>query len=191
MNKTYNATSFIELHQRNQSKMNHRWKYSNLQYYTDPTIAQDRYLISSIQKKVKTRNYTCDESNAIQVTNCLDEYYMKQLNCSFPWLQTEFHDLKKCWSNHYIDDLKKLVTNVSKINIKHLEEVEHCLVPNCVTTKWKTLKKEKMESEESVANFIIDSTMVNYNFFQKSLSICHKIYHSRLKQWKKGWHTHF
>ena len=112
MNKTYNATSFIELHQRNQSKMNHRWKYSNLQYYTDPTIAQDRYLISSIQKKVKTRNYICDESNAIQVTNCLDEYYMKQLNCSFPWLQMEFHDLKKCWSNHYIDDLKKLVTNL-------------------------------------------------------------------------------
>ena len=57
MNKTYNATSFIELHQRNQSKMNHKWKYSNLQYYTDPTIAQDRYLISSIQKKVKTFMY--------------------------------------------------------------------------------------------------------------------------------------
>ena len=167
LNKTNNANSFFEVHQRNQSKMNQKWKYSNLQYYLDPTVAQDTYLTSSIQKKVKTRNYTCDESNTIQVTNCLDEYYMKQLNCSFPWIKTEFQDLKMCWSKHYIDDLKELVKNVSKIHVKHSEEVEHCLVPNCVTTKWKTLKKEKMESEECMANFIIDSTMVNYDFFSK------------------------
>ena len=167
LNKTYNAKCFFELHQINQSKMNQKWKYSNLQYYLDPTIAQDTYLTSSIQKKVKTRNYTCDESNTIRVTNCLDKYYMKQLNCSFPWQQTEFQDLKMCWSKHYIDDLKELVKNVSKINVKHSEEVEQCLVPNCVTTKWKTLKKEKMESEESMANFIIDSTMVNNIFFSK------------------------
>ena len=88
LNKTF-ATSFIELHQKNQSKMNHKWKYSNLQYYIDPTLMEDTYLISSIQKKVKTRNYTCDESNTIEVTNCLDEFYMKQLKCSFPWLETE------------------------------------------------------------------------------------------------------
>ena len=159
LNKTF-ATSFIELHQKKQSKMNHKWKYSNLQYYIDPTLMEDTYLLSAIQKKVKTRNYTCDESNTIEVTNCLDEFYMKQLKCSFPWLQTEFQDLKKCWNKHYIDDLKELVKNVSKINSKHSKEVEQCLVPNCVTTNWKTLKTAKMEYEESVVNFIIDSSTV-------------------------------
>ena len=152
--------NMIELHQRNQSKMNHKWKYSNLQY-AKPNVWQDSFLVSSTHKTIKTRKYNCNELNTVQVTKCLDEFYMKELNCSFPWLQTEFMNLPKCWSKHYIDDLKTLIKNVSKVHGKHSEKVENCLIPNCLTTNWKTSKHFNIDSKDkSWFTLIIDSSMV-------------------------------
>ena len=161
MNQTF-PSNFDELHQKGQSKLNYKLKYSNTQWLNPPNVLHERYLASLMQIKIKRRNYNCDESNSVQLTKCLDEFYMKKLNCSFPWLQTEFLNLQKCWKNHYIDDLKKLLKNVSKIYGKHSEEVEQCLTPNCVTTKWKTVKHEKFTGygEEFMVNLIIDSSLV-------------------------------
>ena len=72
----------------------------------------------------------------------------------------------KHWNDDNNKTLLSLYLLVSKINSKHSEEVEQCLVPKCVTKKWKTLKTAKMKYEESVVNFIIDSSTVI--FFQIS-----------------------
>ena len=62
----------------NQSKMNHKWKYSNLQY-AKPNVWQDSFLVSSTHKTIKTRKYNCNELNTVQVTKCLDDK-LKKLN---------------------------------------------------------------------------------------------------------------
>ena len=151
---------FYELHQKSNSKMNNKWKYFDVQYINELNITHETYLVSSIQKKIKSRNYNCDESNTVQITKCMDEFYMKEMNCSFPWLHAEYLNLQKCWKNHNIDDLKNLVKKVSKIHENHSEEVEKCLTPNCIMTKWKTKKYVKFKYVEDSVNFIIDSSMV-------------------------------
>ena len=173
LNKTF-ENNFVEIHQKDQSKMNNQWKYREVEYVSPPGLFHERYLTSLILKKIKRRNYHCDESNSVQVTKCLDDFYMRKLNCSFPWLQMTQHlNLQKCWNNHYIEDLKKLMRNVSKIREKHSEEVQQCLSPNCVRTKWKTLKYEKFNySDPGMVNFVIDSSLVNYFQFKKQTNIC-------------------
>ena len=163
LNKTFD-NNFVEIHQKDQSKLKYKLKYSDQQYLNPQDMYHEKYLASLREIKLKRRNYNCDESNSVQLAKCLDEFYMKKLNCSFPWLQTEQLNLQKCWNNHYIDDLKKLMKNVSKIHEERSEEVEQCLTPNCVMTKWKTLKYEKFQmksyDESGMVDFIIDSSQV-------------------------------
>ena len=124
----------IEIHSRGQSFMNQKWKWHFIEF-AKPKTWIDYYLEESVMKKIKTKHYNCNESNNIQMTNCLNEFYMSKLNCSFPWLKYPYGILEKCGNKHYIDDLKDLIDHVvNRDGI--LADAEKCIIPNCVTTKW-------------------------------------------------------
>ena len=111
--------------------MNQKWKWHYIEF-AKPKTWIDYYLEESVMKKIKTKHYNCNESNNIQMTNCLNEFYMSKLNCSFPWLKYRFKNLEKCGNKHYISDLKDLIDGVVNGD-GNQTDTEKCLVPNCIT----------------------------------------------------------
>ena len=76
-------------------------------YYAEP----------SLRRKIKTKNFECYESNDMQQTKCLDQYYMSQMNCTFPWSNSHYSSgkkMEKCWDQHYIQDFINLIDGVAK-----------------------------------------------------------------------------
>ena len=85
-------TIFLEVHTKNQSKMNYRWSSHDLLHFKDNKW-DDYYLETTIKRKIKTKNYECYESNDMEQTKCLDDFYMSKLNCSFPWIESTMSGL--------------------------------------------------------------------------------------------------
>ena len=148
----------VERHSRNQSYMNQRWTWHSVDYIK-PEKWIEHYLEATITKKINTKHYECNESNDIQMTSCLDEFYMSKMNCSFPWLKSYFGSLEKCANKHYIGDLKALIDFVVAKGEFHRDS-KKCLVPNCVATKWKSERQTFIDNKAWYMNLIDSNTKV-------------------------------
>ena len=105
---------FVELHSKDQSRMNEGYPFNDLYLVTKDT-AEEYYLEPTIKRKIQTRNYNCyDEERYMEQTKCLNHYYMSKLNCTFPWLESIKKSQEKCGQKHFIKDLIDLIENVSK-----------------------------------------------------------------------------
>ena len=107
------GTIVLELHVDGQSKMNQRFSYHDFYRFKDSTLKQ-YFIEPSIKKKIKTKNYNCYETNFMQQTKCLDEFYMSQMNCTFPWLKSMMKNREICSSKHYIPDFIDLIDFITK-----------------------------------------------------------------------------
>ena len=105
---------FVELHSKDQSRMNEGYPFNDLYLVTEDT-AEEYYMEPTIKRKIQTRNYNCyDEERYMEQTKCLNHYYMSKLNCTFPWLESIKEAQEKCGPKHFIKDLIELIENVSK-----------------------------------------------------------------------------
>ena len=104
---------FVELHAKDQSKMNQGWSYHDF-YRIKVRKWELYYLEPTIKRNIKTRNYDCYENNDMEQTNCLNNYYMSKMNCTFPWLKTTIESKEKCGANNFIKDLVHLIDDVAK-----------------------------------------------------------------------------
>ena len=90
-------------------------------------------------KKINTRKFPCDETNSMKTTECYNDFYMKKLNCSFPWMKDENKSYEKCGSNHKIKNLVELANKANIQDSKLMEELEQfgCTIPNCQEVTWR------------------------------------------------------
>ena len=114
-------TLYVELHATEQSKMNQGWSYHDV-YKFRKNIFQTYYVVPSPNTKIKTKKYNCYENNDMDQKQCLDDLYMNQLNCTFPWIDSKEESLQQCGSQHYIQDLIDLIANVAKGEILYFLE---------------------------------------------------------------------
>ena len=103
----------VELHAKDQSKMNQGWSYHDL-YLLKIRKQEWYYLEPTIKRNIKTRNYNCYENNDMEQTNCLNNYYMSKMNCTLPWLVPTLESKEKCGANNFIKDLVHLIDDVAK-----------------------------------------------------------------------------
>ena len=114
-------TVHAELHTKDQSKMNQVWSLHDL-YWFKEGLAVD-YFVKHFQiTKIKTKKYNCYENNDMDQKQCLDDLYMNQLNCTFPWIDSKEESLQQCGSQHYIQDFIDLIANVAKGKILYFLE---------------------------------------------------------------------
>ena len=152
------ATILLELHAEGESKMNQRYSFHDFYRFKDSRLKQ--YFVEPfLKKKIKTKNYHCYETNFMQPTNCLDDFYMSQMNCTFPWSKTIVSNREICGSKHYVHDFIDLIDIITKgTNIP--KEVHKCLIPNCSTMTWNMLRTEtllKYGNGKSVLSIAFDS----------------------------------
>ena len=50
----------------------------------------------------------------MEQTNCLNNFYMSKMNCSFPWLVPTIESKEKCGAANFIKDLVDLIDDVAK-----------------------------------------------------------------------------
>ena len=55
---------------------------------------------------VKRSKYDCYEDNSMYLTNCINEFYAKQLKCNLPWATNMDPDLNHCESEDELTSLK-------------------------------------------------------------------------------------
>ena len=104
---------FVELHAKDQSKMNQGWSYHDF-YRLKIRKYENYYLEPTIKRNIKTRHYNCYENNDMEQTNCLNNYYMSKMNCTFPWLVPTLESKEKCGAKNFIKDLEYLIDDVAK-----------------------------------------------------------------------------
>ena len=150
--------------------MNQGWSWHYVEYIKQD-IWMDYYWEATITKKINTKKRRCYDSNHMQMTNCLNEFYMTKMNCTFPWLKTNFGSLEKCGNKHYIDDFKSLIDNVV-MNGKIDPDSKKCLIPNCAAIKWKSKKHtfNHPDKETLYMSFIDSNLKVNVDIF--SINYC-------------------
>lgn len=104
---------YVELHSKDQSKMNQGWSYHDF-YRLKSRKMEKYYLEPSIKRNIKTKNYNCYEKSDMEQTNCLNNFYMSKMNCSFPWLVQTNESKEKCGAKNFIKDLVYLIDDIAK-----------------------------------------------------------------------------
>ena len=89
--------------------------YSLHDLYSIKNSTMEEYFMEpTLQTKMKTKNYNCNEEEKyVEPTDCLNNFYMSKLNCTFPWLESTIQIQEKCGSKHFIRDLINLIDDVS------------------------------------------------------------------------------
>ena len=116
-----------------------------------------KFFKPKLTKSVNVKSRECRTENDLKMTYCYDNYYMKKLNCSFPWLKNYEGPLEKCGAFHKTDDLVELIENVTDpqndMFAKELAE-EGCSVPNCENLNWIEVKSDTVStSNKTYTNF--------------------------------------
>ena len=108
------STLFVELHSKDHSKMNQRWSYHDL-FRSKENKWEIYYVEPFLKTKIKTKHYNCYVESNMGQSQCLDDFYMSKLNCTFPWLkEASKAPNEKCGSKHYIKNLVNLIEGVVK-----------------------------------------------------------------------------
>ena len=85
---------------------------------TEDAQEKIRDIAMSTSRKLfeKLRNMADEEEKYVEPTDCLNNFYMSKLNCTFPWLESTIQVQEKCGSKHFIKDLIDLIDDVSTGN---------------------------------------------------------------------------
>lgn len=132
-----NTPVMVEQHEPDQSSYHYRFDWLEGMESKEKKYGYQEYFISTVTTSLKKQGYECDEKNQMKKTECIDEFLTKQLNCSLPWMK-KVNSLN-CTGNLTI--LRELYYdlrhNQSNISPQVMEDLRKCLIPNCITTKWR------------------------------------------------------
>ena len=79
--------------------------------------------------------------------DCINELYMKMMNCSFPWIEN--HSLPKCESKQDLATLIYLITSGNETVASEYKKME-CSVHNCIWKRWKAFNSKKSDEKFAI-----------------------------------------
>ena len=84
----------VQVHPKDQSFMNLALLWKNTGYI-EPGIQSSKYYHGIVKKRLNTKKYSCT-NHYVKHYQCVDNFLMKQMNCSFPWIKSYKGNLPKC-----------------------------------------------------------------------------------------------
>ena len=144
----------FEIQEKGQSLMNSMRRFENVRYIDNGTNFVYAGVKLEMVKKLSTHNHKCNEDRNAKLHQCAEKYYMKKMNCSFPWVLNS--SLPVCKS---IDDVKKLHGHQTKMitqsaeSWKELKSMD-CWLPNCVQNYWNFFAMKNIVFDEEPKNEI-------------------------------------
>ena len=101
----------IQVHPKDQSLMNLALLWENTGYL-EPGIQSSKYYHGIVNKRLNTKKYSC-VNHYVKHYQCVDNFLMKQMNCSFPWIKSYNGSLPNCWANRKVFELVNLMRNLT------------------------------------------------------------------------------
>ena len=144
----------MQIHPKDQSRMNLAllWKQTSR---IDPGMFSDQYYEATNYKNINTKNHLCTMDD-LKHSKCVEEFYMSQLGCSLPWLESYSGSLEKCWDKHKVFDLVNLISNVTEISTGFYEKMKTFgCIEKCWTTSW-------IETKSTSGSYIGDAGNANF-----------------------------
>ena len=99
-----------------------------------PQGGKFEYLLETQIVSVKRSKYDCYEDNSMYFTDCIDEFYAQQLNCSLPWTST--YGISKCESAMELKKFRDISDSITSQTMIEQIKAKGCLKPNCKKTTW-------------------------------------------------------
>ena len=109
---------------------------------------------------VKRSKYDCYEDNSMYITDCINEFYAKQLKCNLPWATKMDPDLKQCESKDELEQFRKLSVDITFSNNTEKIKEMGCFKLNCLQTTWtKNSNEEKYAMKNATSLRVIMTAM--------------------------------
>ena len=128
----------VQIHAKDQSFMNLALLWENTGYI-EPGIQSSKYYHGIVKKRLNTKKYSCAK-DYVKHYQCVDNFFMKQMNCSFPWIKSYKGSLPKCWANKKVFELINLIRTITNFKELYQEMLEYGCEMNCETTSWTETK---------------------------------------------------
>ena len=93
---------FFIKHEKLQLPNNYALDFNNVELLANEA-GYVQYLQETQTTLVKRSKYDCYEDNSMYITDCINEFYAKQLKCNLPWATKMDPDLKQCESKDALE----------------------------------------------------------------------------------------
>ena len=128
---------YLEKHALGQSFHNFGFKWGNMLDLVYMEKGYTQVLVTVETTKLNLRSYDCDEDNAINITDCINDFINEELKCQLPWLkETSSIDLELCTGSEKLKEYRKIYTHLTSTSTIERIRKKGCLRPNCKTKSW-------------------------------------------------------
>ena len=110
---------------------------------------------------VKRSKYDCYEDDSMYITDCINEFYAKQLKCNLPWATKMDPDLKQCESKDELEQFRKLSVDITFSNNTEKIKEMGCFKLNCLQTTWTKNSNEEKYAMKNVTKLRIIMTAMS------------------------------
>lgn len=128
---------FVQLHEKDQSSV-HQLKQGNSIVWFGQ---KGTYLTVQMRavNRIRTRRHNCNETGNSTPHQCVNEFYMEKLGCSFPWISYE--KFPKCDNFSDMERLYNLSVKIANRNSDLWEELKSkdCMRESCQQIRWLTV----------------------------------------------------
>ena len=102
-------------------------------------------LTMNLEERISTKHFNCKQMKDSNPHQCLTNYQMEKLNCSFPWDKNSNKKLNPCTTKedaaNYLQ-LSNQLRDYTSIERQELSNLD-CWTPKCNKTSWKRMVEEK------------------------------------------------
>ena len=150
---------FFIKHEKLQLPNNYALDFNNVELLANEA-GYVQYLQETQTTLVKRSKYDCYEDNSMYITDCINEFYAKQLKCNLPWATKMDPDLKQCESKDELEQFRKLSVDITFSNNTEKIKEMGCFKLNCLQTTWtKNSNEEKYAMKNETKLRIIMTAM--------------------------------
>ena len=139
LNMTGLAFIAAQIHAKDQSRISLAVQWKNTNQINSKMYFKKVYE-AKIEKRINTKHYHCSMT-PVKLSQCVDNFLMDNLNCSFPWLKTYYGKLPKCWEKQKVYDLSNLIADMANLTGKMYQKMlDYGCIENCETISWIEIK---------------------------------------------------
>ena len=105
---------------------------------------------------LKKSTYDCYEDNSMKMTNCINDFYAKELGCKLPWItESKLVELKNCETATELDTFRNLSYYITSKTLASKVEKYGCLKPNCRKITWKKTQHTEVYEKSTPGHHLV------------------------------------
>ena len=142
--------------------MNYEWNPERQYQFTSGLVVLD--IKMSLMERISTHKHKCKTEQETDPHQCLSDFYMSKLGCSFPW-DVQNQDI--CTGPSHVNHLRDLVTKMANSSSEMRKEFKalDCMIPKCNESSWDVINSRNEQINHNgtaIKVFLYSITGVSY-----------------------------